>query len=469
MDIIEKMAEIVGPGNVLTGPEATPYGADFMGTYKAQPRAVLRPANAGEVAEILRHANAHGIPVVPIGGNTGLTGATYAPDTLMVSLQRMNNIREIRPEARVAIVEAGVILSALHEAAEQKGLVFPLFFGARGSAMIGGNLSTNAGGSNVLRYGNTRALCLGLEVVLPDGRILNLMSELHKDNSGYDLKDLFIGAEGTLGIITAAVLKLHPRPLAHATAMVTLSTLQDALKLLNNLQVATGGMVEAFEFMPRTYMERLRIARPDMVPPLGYDHEVTVLIELGATAPRDGLAGPDGAVPLVSLLEDTLGAAIESGLAQDGVVAKSGAERNAMWAMREIAAEITMSRTPHVDFDVAMPLHRVAEFLDRALENLTRTDAGADTITVGHLGDGNLHFTVWPSSPDPGLAKKIKAAIDAISVELGGSFSAEHGIGLAKLGSMSKCKDPVAIDVMCAIKAALDPNAIMNPGKVLPD
>ena len=221
----------------------------------------------------------------------------------MLSLDRLNNIREIRPESRVAVVDAGVIQSKLHDAAGEHGLIFPLIFGARGSAMIGGNLSTNAGGSNVLRYGNTRAQCLGIEVVLPDGRIMDLMSELHKDNTGYDLKDLFIGAEGTLGIITAAVLKLAPKPRAYATAMVAATSLSGALTMLNQLQEETSGQVEAFEFMPRTYMQRLKQKRPDLVAPLGYDQDFTILLEIGATAPRDVEVRDDGTIPAVDLLE----------------------------------------------------------------------------------------------------------------------------------------------------------------------
>lgn len=468
MDLIEKLKSAIGGEHVLTGPDAAPYGKDFLGTYVAQPRAVLRPANVDQVSAILKLANETATPIVPIGGNTGLVGGTYAPDALMLSLSRLNTIREIRRDSQVAIVEAGVILSNLHAAAQEHDLTFPLFFGARGSAMIGGVLSTNAGGSNVVRYGNTRALCLGLEVVLADGRIMNLLSELRKDNTGYDLKDLFIGAEGTLGVITAAVFKLVPRPREYATAMIAAKSLPAALGLLNTLQQETGGMVEAFEYMPRTYMERLELVRPDLVPPLGYDQDITILVELGATAPRDATPSADGSVAVVGLLETTLMDMIKTGLASDAFVARSGKERDKMWAIREAAAEITLGRKPHIDTDVAVPLDKVAIFLDSAHKLLAEIDRGAETITVAHLGDGNLHFTVWPTSVDPDLKDKIRQMVDDLAVRLGGSFSAEHGVGLSKRATMARGKDPVALSVMHSIKNTLDPNGIMNPGKVLP-
>ena len=469
MTLIDDFTKIVGAKNILTGDDAARLGKDWMGKYVAQPRAVLRPASTAEVSAIMKLANKTKTPIVPIGGNTGLVGGTYAPDAVMLSLERMNKIREIRPAARIAVVEAGVILSSLHDAANEHDLVFPLYFGARGSAMIGGNLSTNAGGSNVVRYGNTRALCLGLEVVLPDGQIMNLMSELHKDNSGYDLKNLFIGAEGTLGVITAAVMKLVPKPRAYATAMVAAASLPAALTLLNRLQSASGGMVEAFEYMPRTYLDRMKIALPEMTPPLGYDQDTTILVELATTAVRDATPMEDGSVPVVNLLESTLADLIEEGLATDAVVARNDSQRAEMWKMRESAAEITMGRMPMIDTDVAVPVDMVATFLDRVLERLQTIDPGADTITVSHLGDGNLHFSVWPTSDDGALEDQIREMIEDVTQELAGSFSAEHGIGLSKLNSMTRRKDQVALGVMRSIKQTLDPNGIMNPGKVLPN
>lgn len=468
MDLIERLQGILGKAHVLTGKDAEAYGRDWTGKYVSAPLAVLRPANRDEAAAVMKLAHETGTPVVPVSGNTGLAGGAHAEGALMISLERMNRIREIRPEARIAIVEAGVVLANLHAAAEDQGLIFPLIFGARGSAMIGGVLATNAGGSNVLRYGNTRALCLGLEVVLPDGRVMELMSELHKDNTGYDLKDLFIGAEGTLGLITAAVLKLSPKPRAYATAMVALPALSDALTLLNRLQEETGGAVEACEYMPDTYMTRLAHCRPDLRPPFAEPHAVNILVEVGATAPRDAAPAEDGSVPVVSQLEQVLMGMMEEGALLDAVVAQSDAQRAEMWERREAAAEVTFSRLPIVDSDVALPLDKVARFVERMEARLPQLDAQADTITVGHLGDGNLHYTVWPSRDDAALKDAIRKAVEDVVAELGGSFSAEHGIGLSKLSTMRRRKNPVALDVMGSIKAALDPKGIMNPGKLLP-
>lgn len=469
MTFNDRLIAIVGATNVLTGGDCAPYSRDWMGEYSWQPLAVVRPANRDEVSAILKLAHTEGVAVVPIAGRTGITGAGHAEGKLVLSVERMNKIREIKPNARIAIVEAGVILSTLHEAAAREGLYFPLWFGARGSAMIGGVLSTNAGGSNVLRYGSTRALCLGLEVVLADGRVMDLMSELHKDNSGYDLKDLFIGAEGTLGVITAAVMKLVPAPRAYATAMLAVSSLDTALRLLNQLQAATGGLVEAFEFMPRTYQQRLQQVRPDLGLPFDKVHEVTILVELAATAPRDTQPGPDGAVPITTLLEETLAIMMEGGDLLDAVIAQTEAQRLRIWERREAAAEIMVGMGHSIDTDVAVPLDHVGTFMQRAVAQLAQLDPGASTLTVAHLGDGNLHYSVLPTSGDKALKERIVEGVEDIVAEMRGSFSAEHGIGLSKRSSMKRRKDPVALDVMRALKNALDPTGILNPGKVLPD
>lgn len=466
--LIDDLVAVVGAAHVLTGTDTDRYARDWMGRYRGSPIAVVRPGSTAEVAACVKIAGQHGVPVVPISGNTGLVGGTMTSGGLLLTLERMNRIHRVKRDARLVVAEAGVILSRLHEAAETEGLYFPLWFGARGSAMLGGVLSTNAGGSNVLRYGSTRGLCLGLEVVLPDGRVLNLMSELHKDNSGYDLKNLFIGAEGTLGIITAAVMKLVPAPRAHATATLAARSLADALTLLNRLQEATGGRVEAFEFMPRTYCERLREARPDLGLPFDHIPEVTILIEAATTVPTEADPDANGDIPLVTTLQTILAQMMDAGLVTDAILARSEQQRRVMWARREAAAEIGVGLHPEVDTDVCLPLDKVEPFLTRAMAILQTLDPGARTITVAHLGDGNLHFTAYPTRDDAALKHAVLEAIEAVVADLGGSFSAEHGVGLSKLASMSRRKDPVALEVMRSLKQALDPDNRMNPGKVIP-
>ena len=469
MTLVSDLVSALGPTNTLTGTDTARYTKDWTGKYTSNPIAVARPASTDEVAVTLRIAAQHNLPVIPVSGLTGIVGGAMTNGGLMLSLERMNRIRDIKPNARTAVVEAGVILSSLHDAADAHNLYFPLWFGARGSAMIGGVLSTNAGGSNVLRYGSTRALCLGLEVVLADGRILNLMTALHKDNSGYDLKDLFIGAEGTLGVITAAVMKLIAKPRAYATAMLSARSLPDALTLLNRLQEATGGAVEAFEFMPKTYMQRLAQSRPDIRQPFTPMPDVTILVEVGATAPRDATPNADGSVPVVAQLTTTLADMMTDGMVLDAQIAQNDQQRRAMWHIRELAAEITYARKPAIDTDVSLPLDQIDTFLTRIHARLPALDAGADTFTVGHLGDGNLHFTVFPTRDDPALNDAVITAIEDEVQALNGSFSAEHGVGLSKRASMARRKDPVAIAVMRSVKAALDPENRMNPGKILPD
>ena len=465
----DQLKQIVGADYVVADDQLAPWSRDWSGTYQYTPLAVVRPANTEQVSQILRLANDTGTAVVPVSGNTGLAGGAEAEGSIQLSLDRMNRIREIRPEARLAIVEAGVVMSTLHEAAAVDDLIFPLTFGARGSAMIGGNLATNAGGSNVLRYGNARDLCLGLEVVLPSGEVMDLMSELHKDNSGYNLKHLMIGAEGTLGIITAAVLKLAPKPRAYATAMVAVPSLSDALSLLNQLQTATGGLVEAFEYMPRGYLDEYAAHYPKKRRPFKTHYEVNLLVEIATIIPSDSISGKDGVVPLMADLETALAQMFKRGAVLDAAVAQSEAERREMWERREAAGEITMHRHPIVNSDIAVPLDRVTEFLQQMEALLPQLDAGAETIIVSHLGDGNVHYAVWPKSSDPAVHSAIMESVEDVTLSLGGSFSAEHGIGKTKLPSMQRRKNKPALNAMRAIKQALDPNNILNPGKVIPE
>ncbi len=453
---------------MTTGAGLEPWSRDWAGTVEWSPLAVVRPADAQQVADIVKLANRHHLSVVPVSGNTNLVKGTQAEGALMLSLDRMSAIRQIRPDARVAIVEAGVVVQDLHDAAAEHDLIFPLSFGARGSAMIGGVLSTNAGGANVLRYGNSRDLCLGLEVVTPRGEVMNLMSALHKNNSGYDLRHLMIGAEGTLGIITAAVLKLFARPRAYATAMVAVPSVDVALRLLNRVQDETGGAVEAFEYMPRSFVDALLARFPEMRPPFAQSYEISILIELGARAPRDAVPDGEGCVPVTAHLEDVLASLYDEGLVLDAVVAQSEAQRAEIWARREASAQILRVRTPMVENDIAVATDRMAELLRRINSVSQALDPDIENTGVAHLGDGNLHYVGWPSRDDPGLCRAIQKAVEAEVIALGGSFSAEHGIGMSKLPAMAAHKDATALDMMRSIKAAVDPNGIMNPGKLIP-
>lgn len=458
----------LGAGNVLTGEDCAPYRPDWTTHYTANPAAVLRPASTDEVAACLRIASANHLAIVPTGGRTGITGAIHTDGGVMLSLERMNHIRDIRADARIAIVEAGVVLSSLHDAADALGLYFPLWFGARGSAMIGGVLSTNAGGSNVLRYGSTRGLCMGLEVVLADGRVLNLMSELHKDNSGYDLKQMFIGAEGTLGIITAAVMKLVPKPRAYATATLAVRSLADALALLNQLQGASGGLVEGFEYMPASFINRVAQIRPDLRAPFAQTYPITILVELASLRGDDCAVQDDGSQALNALLEDALGVMLEDGRVLDAVIAQNQTQRLEMWARREAAGQVMQAIQPSVDTDICLPLDKIETFLQRIEARLPQIDPAAYSVTVAHLGDGNLHYSLYPAANDPALYDTLVEAVEDEVAAFGGSFSAEHGVGLMKLNSMARRKDAAALDVMRALKAALDPRGILNPGKVIP-
>ena len=468
MFIIEELKKVLGYQNVLTGTDKERYSSDWLGQYSFEPLCVVRPASTQEVSKVVRLASTAQINIVPVGGNTGLNGGTHSDNAISISMERMNNIHEIRVNSKIAIVDAGVILANLHNVVNENDVMFPLTFGARGSATIGGVLSTNAGGSNVLKYGNTRNLVLGVEIVLPNGEIMNLMSELHKDNSGYCLRDLVIGAEGTLGIITQAVLKLFPRPKAYATAMVAVNSLDTALSLLNELQDGTGGAVAAYEYMPKRYIQGHMELSSASRRPFKEDYEHLVMVELETTVELFSRCGDDGQVLLSGELERILDKNLDKGLILDAHIAQNEEQRLIMWERREAAAEISLLKTPLINNDIAVPLDKISKFLTIMEKKLPELDPDADVLIVSHLGDGNVHYTVWPSRDDEQHKDKIMEAIENVVLSLGGSFSAEHGIGLSKLSSMERRKDRVALDVMRQIKHAIDPEGIMNPGKVLP-
>lgn len=476
-DIVKELEAILGAKYCLSGDQdREKYDLDVTREYQSRSLAVVRPANVNEVSQIVKLANATGTPIVPLSGNTGLAGGGFAGtqgDTIILSTDRMDRIREINPVSRIAKVEAGVILADIHTAVDQHDLVFPLLFGARGSCRIGGNLSTNAGGSNVVRYGNTRALCLGLEVVTPTGEIVDLMSELLKDNTGYDLKDLFIGAEGTLGIITAAVVKLFHKPKAYATAMVSVPALSGAISLLHKIQAASGGGVEAFEYMPENYFRHLKMIDPDAPMPFSEPAKIGILVEVAAVSDRDAEPNSDGTLPVQNVLTECLAEFLEIGDVLDATIAQNETQRKEMWRQREIAFEVSNHLGVPITTDIAVPLDKVSDFLELANARLAEIAPKAELIEIAHLGDGNLHYSLWfdPENPEPAskeVQTRIYEMVEGTVQELNGSFSAEHGIGISKLGSMERRKNKAALDVMRVIKRSLDPNNIMNPGKMIP-
>ncbi|PIE09837.1 MAG: FAD-binding oxidoreductase [Rhodobacterales bacterium] len=468
MTLIDRLIEALGAAYVETQ-DLSAYARDWTGKFDGAPAIVVRPGSTEEVSAVMRIAYDTETPIVPVAGRTGLTGGTHIPGGIQISVERLNQIEEVNPRARTARVGAGVILQDLRDAADAEDMVFPLTFGAQGSCRIGGVLGTNAGGSNVLRYGNTRDLVLGVEVVLADGRVMDLMTALHKNNSGYDLRHLVIGAEGTLGVITRAVVKLFPAPKARATAMVAVPSLDAALTLLNRLQEATDGAVEAFEYMPAAYFDWLAQVHPDTRPPFEARHDVNIMVEIAATADRDCTPLEDGTIPLTNVLEEALGGLMEEGLLDDAVIAQNDQQRREIWARREAAGEVMFTRLPLVDTDIAVPLDKVATFLKEAPKRIRTVDPKVEDMSVAHLGDGNIHYTMYPSADDPALKDRLMETVEGVAQELGGTFSAEHGVGLSKLPSMRRRKDPVALDVMRAVKAAVDPKGILNPGKLVPE
>ncbi len=444
--------------------DATPgYFEEPRGRWQGQ-GVVLAPGSTEEVAEIVRACAAARVPVVPYGGGTGLVGGQIAPEgprPVILSLERMRAVRGIYPAENVIVVEAGAILQDIHEAAAEVDRLFPLSIAAKGSARIGGNLATNAGGVNVLRYGNARDLCLGLEAVMPDGRIWHGLKRLRKDNTGYDLRNLLIGSEGTLGVITAAALKLSPRPTGEGTALMVVDSPRAALDLLALARARMGEGVSAFEIMHRAGLEFLAEALPDIRQPFAEMPEWFVLIDVGLAS------GLDPALALEALFAE----AFDAGLVSDGIIAQSETQRHQFWEVREQIPEANRRVGSISSHDISLPMSEIPDFIVKGAEVIARI--GAFRINCfGHLGDGNLHYNIFPM---PGRSRAdhvaerdaIKRAVHDLVHEMGGSVSAEHGIGRLKVEDLERYGDPVKLDAMRAIKAALDPLGIMNPGAVL--
>ena len=465
--IRQALGEILGLDGVLTeGPDLEPYLVDHRKLYHGHALAVVLPRTVEHVSRILKFCNDHGIGVIPHGGNTGYCGGATPDESgeqIVICMRRMNRIRSVDPLNYSLVVEAGCILADVQRAADEVERLFPLSLGSEGTCQIGGNLSTNAGGLSVLRYGMMRDLVLGLEVVLADGRVLPALSALRKDNTGYDIKSLFIGAEGTLGIITAASLKLFPKVRASATAFAAVATVRAAVDLLARLKESSGDRVSSFELIPRIGVELTTRHIPGVSDPLEKPHSWYVLCELTSARAAD---------PLDAVLEEALSQALEDGLVLDAALAQSERERIALWKLRESLPEAQRVDGASLKHDIAVSIHSLPDFVERACTWVSEHVPDGRLVVYGHVGDGNLHFNLNQapgSDRDTFLGREpiIRRAIHDLVREFSGSFSAEHGIGRLKVHELERYASPVELDLMRAVKKALDPNGVLNPGKVL--
>ncbi len=463
-ELINRLVAVLGERAVIESADAQEqYLVDQRGYYRGAAAAVVRPGSTQQVADVVRIAHELGVPVVPQGGNTGLCGGATPDETgtqLILSLEKLNAIREVDTIDYSMTVEAGAILQNVHDAAREHDLFFPLDLAAKGSCQIGGNLSTNAGGINVLRYGNARDLVLGVEVVLADGSIWNGLSRLRKDNTGYDLKHLFLGSEGTLGIITAAVLKLFPNPLHRRTAMLAVADPDAACRLLGIARKLSGDAVESYEYISRAALECV-LKGMGKTDPFAEAHGHYVLMELAS--------GADGAV-LDGMLERIVERGMEDGDILDGVLAQNERQREELWQLRELISE---AQKQSVKNDVSVPIASLPRFLAEAGQKVKASVPGARPCPFGHIGDGNIHYNILgPESADAADFRRRygEALIDAVSdlaMSLDGSFSAEHGVGQLRRDMMERYKSPEALALMRKLKSIMDPDGILNPGKVV--
>lgn len=466
--LLTELKDRLGPKGFTADPsDLAPWLQDWRGRYQGAAAAMLSPATTQQVSDIVRLCAAEGVPLVPQGGNTSMAGGatpSAAGDALLLSTRRMNRLRSISAEANVAVAEAGVILADLHEAAAAVGRRFPLSLGAKGSATIGGLVSTNAGGTQVLRFGTMRALVEGIEAVLPDGSIFDSLAALKKDNRGYDLRQLLIGAEGTLGIVTAASLKLVPAVGSRSVAWCGLESPDKALALLRLLDNAVGDAVESFELVPRQALDLVLRHVAGTRAPLGGSHGWHVLIE--AVAP---MVAPSPEKELGR----ALGAALEIGVIEDAIIAQNEAQAEALWRIRDSISEAEKKDGPAAKHDVSVEVSAMPAFMIEATAAVEQRFPGTRVIAFGHLGDGNVHFNVRaPEGADQAWAVGEGSAVTAFVHDLvtaaGGSISAEHGIGQMRLAELARLGDPTRLLAMRAIKKALDPKGIMNPGKLVP-
>jgi FAD/FMN-containing dehydrogenase len=465
--LTHRLSALLDDGGVITDPARTaPMLRDHRALYRGHALAVVAPADTAAVARVLAFCNEHRIGVVPQGGNTSYCGGA-TPDAsssqILLSLARMHHVRAIDAGNYTMIAEAGCILASLQTAAADADRYLPLSLGSEGSCMLGGNLSTNAGGLNVIHYGMARELVLGLEVVLADGRVMNALTGLRKDNTGYDIKSLFLGAEGTLGIITAACIKLYPAPRSRATAFVAVRDPDAAVSLLGALRQASGDCVTSFELIPRIGVELTTRHIPGVTDPLSSPSAWYVLVELSSARTDE---------PLDALLQKTLERALEDGWVGDAAVAQNSREREAFWRLRESIPDAQRKDGASLKHDISVPVSQVPRFIEVAGDWVTRHIPQGVLVSYGHLGDGNLHFNINQRAGTQvaqlqAVEQKVKRAIHDFVQQFAGSFSAEHGIGQLKVFELERYANPVELDLMRRVKQAFDPNGIMNPGKVL--
>jgi FAD/FMN-containing dehydrogenase len=466
---LAEAAALLGPRGLTRDADLiTPWLTDWRGRYTGAALALASPASTAEVAQLVRLCARHAVPIVPQGGNSGMCGGATPDESgraILLSLRHMTGIGPIDTAARQITCEAGVVLEALHAAAEAEGLRFPLTLGGKGSATIGGLISTNAGGTQVLRHGVMRALVLGIEAVLPDGAIYSALTPLKKDNRGFDLKQLFIGAEGTLGIVTGATLKLVPALADRTVAWVGLPSIHAARALLLHCEAVAGDLLEGFEVMPQACLDAVLDYLPSARAPLAGRHAWHALVELAADA--------DGAAGLRDRAEAMLASALECGLVDDAVLSANEAQAEAFWTLRDSVSPAERAKGPAMQHDISVPVAAMPDFIAQAAPAIEREFPGTQALGFGHLGDGNIHFHVLaPAGAQPGAwergpGKAISARVHDLVTAAQGSISAEHGIGQMKRDELARLGDPVALTLLGQIKAALDPKGLMNPGKLL--
>ncbi|MEM6907118.1 MAG: FAD-binding oxidoreductase [Pseudomonadota bacterium] len=465
-----RAAEALGPKGLTCDAESMqPWLTDWRGRYTGNALALAAPGSTSEVAALVRLCAEFQIPIVPQGGNSGMVGGSTPDESgtaIVLSLRRMNTIRSLDAASGQAVCEAGVILQTLQEQAEAEGARFPLTLGGRGSATIGGLISTNAGGTQVLRHGTMRAQVLGLEAVLANGEVLDTLTPLKKDNRGFDLKQLLIGSEGTLGIVTAATVRLLPAPSASVTAWVGLKDITTGRTLLQHMQRELGDVLEGFEVVPDHCLASVLAHLPDARSPLSQDHSWNALIECVATSGDEA--------QLRQRFEAALSAAFEQGLLEDAAIATNSAQAESFWLLRDSISPAERALGPAMQHDISVPVERMPEFILAAIPALEARFPGTKGLAFGHLGDGNVHFHVLaPDGATPGIweeaeGKRVSQMVYDLVTKWGGSISAEHGIGQMKIDELARLADPVALNVMRQVKLALDPDNLLNPGKLVP-